>query len=77
MPRHELLVQVCRWVGRLNDAQLEALAADLRESVPEVCDQRYDSVVARVRDILAGQEDAEGVVRLLRAKGCLREVLRR
>lgn len=77
MPRVELLGQIRLWIDRRSDAQLEALADDLRESVPEVCDPRYNAVVARVRDMLGGQEDAEGIVRLLREKRCLKEFLGR
>lgn len=77
MPRHELLGQIRLWIGRMTNAQLEALAADIEETVPEVCDGRYDAVVARVRDMLGGQEDAEGLVRLLRERRVLREFLGR
>lgn len=76
MPRHELLAKVRRWIGRMSDAQLEALAADLKENMPEVCDPRYDSVVGRVWNLLAGQEDTEGLVRLLRERGVLKAFLR-
>jgi hypothetical protein len=76
MPRHELLAKIRRWVGRLSDAQLAALEADIKESVPGICDPRYDAVVDRVRGMLGGDENAEGVVRLLREKGCMKNVLR-
>ena len=74
MPRAELLARVRRWLARMSDAQLVALAADIEETMPEVADPRYDAVVAKVKHVLEGQEDAEGLVRVLRAKGCLREL---
>lgn len=77
MQRHELLAQVRLWIGRMTEAQFEALAADLRESVPEVCDERYDTVVARVRVLPGGEEDAEEPVRVLRENGRLKAFLGR
>jgi hypothetical protein len=77
MPRHELLARLHRWLCRMSDAQLLALEADLMEGVPEVADPRYDAVVAKVRGLLGRQEDAEGLVRLLRERKCLGVFLRR
>jgi hypothetical protein len=77
MPRPELLAKLRLWIGRMSEAQLAALADDLKENMPEVADLRYDGLVAMVRDLLAGQEDAEGLVRVLREKGCLKVFLGR
>src|SRR5689334_18274931 len=58
MPRNEMFSRQHYWIGRMSDEQLHALEADLKESVPEVCDPRYDAIVGRMRVLLGGQEDA-------------------
>ena len=76
MLRRDLLAMLHRWLVRMSDEQLGVLAADIKETMPEVCDPRLDVVVGRVREMLGGQEDAEGVVRVLRERGVLKVFLK-